>query len=66
MTDPLDGLDFACVEQDNGDLVLTWNQHHPLALEELNHWTMEEWVDVLRDEAGRMIRLYGGEPVDLW
>ena len=66
MTDLLDDLNFECVEKDNGDLLLTWNEYNPLAQEHLNHWTMDDWMQILRDEAGRMIRLHGGESVDLW
>lgn len=66
MTDLLDDLNFECVEKDNGDLLLTWNEYHPLALEHLNHWTMDDWMQILCDEADRVIRLFGDEPTDLW
>ena len=64
--DTIDDLNLQCQEGDDGELLLSWNSFHPLALEVLNHWTMDEWLDVLRDEAGRIIRLYGEEPPDLW
>ena len=64
--DEVESLDFQCVEGDDGEMLLSWNFWHPLALEVLNHWTMDDWLDVLRDRAGRIIRLHGEEPTDLW
>ena len=66
MTDALDGLKFECIELPNGDMQLTWNEHHPLAMEVLNHWNLDDWMLVLREETGRLIATWGEEPVDLW
>lgn len=66
MIDALENLDFQCVEGADGEMLLSWNSVHPLATEVLNHWTMDDWLDVLRHEAGTIIRLYGEEPTDLW
>ena len=65
-TDEVESLDFQCVEGDDGEMLLSWNSYHPLAMEVLNHWTMDDWLGVLRDRAGTIIRLHGEEPTDLW
>ena len=62
----IDDLNFECTELPNGDMQLTWDENHPLAMEVLNHWTLDDWMLVLREETGRLIRLWGDEPTDLW
>ena len=62
----LDDLQLTTTEEPDGSLTIGWNEHHPLAVEVLNHWDRQDWIDVLRSEAGRVIRLYDDEPTDLW
>lgn len=66
MNDSLDDLQLATTEEPDGSLTISWNENHHLAQQVLNHWTEQDWIDMLTTEAGRVIRLYGDEPVDLW
>jgi len=66
MNDSLDDLQLDTTEEPDGSLTISWNEEHPLAVAVLNHWSEQDWIDMLMSEAGRVIRLYGDEPVDLW
>ena len=66
MNESIDALQLDTTEADDGSLVITWNENHPAALEVLNHWSEQDWIDVFTSAAGRTLRLWGDEPTDLW
>jgi hypothetical protein len=50
-------LDFVVTENEEGNLVITWDPTHPVAIEAgINDWTEEMWTDFFRTQAELAIK----------